>query len=65
MIGIALSKTVGHIFEKRLRATNSSGRARQPVVRISEDSIRLWWSEYSANPVVSATRPLYRAGKWN
>lgn len=64
-IGIALSTTMGHIFEKRLQATSSNGRARQPVVRIAEDSIRLWWSEYSANPAVSATRPRYRAGKWS
>ena len=65
MIGISLSKTMGHMFEKRMQVTSSNGRARQPVVRIAGDSVRLWWSEYSPDPRVSATRPMYRAGKWN
>ena len=64
IIGIALSKTMGHIFENRIRATSENGRARQPVVRVTGDSIRLWWSEYSANPAVSATRAMYREGAW-
>jgi hypothetical protein len=62
MIGISLSGTMGHIFENRMRATSENGRARQPVVRLDGDSIRLWWSEYSPNPAVSATRPMYRTG---
>ena len=64
LIGIALSRTMGHIFESRIQGTSESGRARQPVVRIEGDSIRLWWSEYSSDPAVSATRPRYRAGQW-
>jgi hypothetical protein len=64
IIGIALSKTMGHIFESRSIATSENGRARQPVVRVEGDSIRLWWSEYSADPTVSATRPRYRAAEW-
>lgn len=64
LIGLALSHTMGHIFERRMDATSLNGRARQPVVRIAGDSITLWWSEYSPNPAVSATRPMYRAGKW-
>lgn len=64
VIGIALSRSMGHLFEKRVRATSPNGRARQPVLRLSTDSIRLWWSEYSPNPAVSATRAMYRAGKW-
>lgn len=64
LIGIALSKTMGHIFESRFVATSENGRAKQPVVRVTGDSIRLWWSEYSPVPTVSATRPRYRAGKW-
>jgi hypothetical protein len=65
MIGLALSKTMGHIFEQRMQGTSGNSLARQPVVRIVRDSVRLWWSEYSANPTVSATRPMYREGKWN
>ena len=65
MIGVALSKSMGHIFEARSIATSENGRARQPVVRIKGDSIQLWWSEYSQNATVSATRPMYRAARWN
>lgn len=64
LVGVALSRTMGHIFESRSIASSENGRARQPVVRLSGDSIRLWWSEYSPNPEVSATRPFYRAGFW-
>jgi hypothetical protein len=64
IIGIALSTTMGHTFRGRVRATSENGRARQPVVRLEGDSIRLWWSEYSPIATVSATRPMYRAGKW-
>ena len=60
MIGLSLSETMGHIFERRVSASSSNGRARQPVVRLAGDTIRLWWSEYSANPAISATRPRYR-----
>ena len=61
-IGISLSKTMGHLFEHRSQATSFNVRARQPVVRLDGDSIHLWWSEYSANPAVSATRAAYRSG---
>jgi len=65
LIGIALSRTMGHLFESRMQATTDNGRALQPLVRVGKDSIRLWWSEYSRDSSVSATRPAYRAGKWN
>ena len=63
-VGVALSNTMGHIFERRVTASGANGVARQPVVRLAGDSIRVWWSEYSTNPTISATRPMYRAGKW-
>lgn len=63
-IAVALSNTMGHIFESRIQASGENGRARQPVVRLGADSIRLWWSEYSDDPTVSATRSVYRAGIW-
>ena len=65
MIGLALSKSMGHIFEQRMQGTSGNSLARQPVVRIVRDSIRLWWSEYAADPTISATRQMYREGKWN
>jgi hypothetical protein len=55
---------MGHIFETRSLASTENGRARQPVVRLSRDSIKLWWSEYSPDPAVSATRPFFRVGTW-
>ncbi len=61
MVGISLSGTMGHIFEQRMTASSGNGRALQPVVRLAGDSIRLWWSEYSANPAISATRTTYRS----
>jgi len=64
LVGVAVSRTMGHIFEARGIASSDNGRARQPVVRLKGDSILLWWSEYSSDPTVSATRPFYRAGFW-
>ena len=63
-ISVALSKSMGHLFEKRSLASMVNGRARQPVVRVSGDSIGIWWSEYSQNPAISATRPRHRVGRW-
>lgn len=63
-IDLALSKTMGHIFEERVRASPENVRAKQPVVALEGDSIRVWWSVYSANPTASATKPGYRKGRW-
>ncbi len=64
LIGVALSNTMGHLFESRVQATPDNGRAMQPIIRVGADSLRLWWSEYSTDSSVSATRPAYRAGRW-
>ena len=64
VIGVALSKTMGHLFENRMQATTDNGRAMQPIVRVGADSIQLWWRQYSADPSISATRPAYRAAEW-
>lgn len=63
-IGLALSRTEGHLFEERSVASGDNARAKQPVAALAGDTIRVWWSEYSANPTVSATRPGYREGVW-
>jgi len=65
LVGVAISRSMGHIFESRSVATSENGRARQPVIRLSGDSVMLWWSEYSPDPAVSATRPFFRAGTWH
>ncbi|HEY8165817.1 MAG TPA: hypothetical protein VIF83_09730 [Gemmatimonadaceae bacterium] len=63
-IGLALSQTIGHIFSMNSIASPDAARATLPVVRIGGRMIRLWWSERSPNPAVSATRPVYREGRW-
>ena len=63
-VGVALSHSMGHIFEDREMVSNENERARQPAVEVRGDSIRLWWSDYSADPRMQATRTAYRAGLW-
>lgn len=63
MVSLALSNTMGHIFEHRLSASGENANASQPVVRLDADSVRVWWNEYSTTPTISATRTVYRAGK--
>lgn len=65
LIGVALSKTMGHIFEIRMQATPENGRAMQPVIRVDGDSLRLWWMEISVDPFGGTTRPAYRAAQWH
>jgi hypothetical protein len=63
-IGLALSRTIGHIFSVNSIASPPSSRATLPVVRIDGQTIRVWWSERSPNPVISATKTVYREGRW-
>lgn len=63
-VGVALSRTMGHIFEHRENVSNASERAKQPSVQLRGDTIRLWWSDYAADPRISATRTVYREGRW-
>jgi hypothetical protein len=63
-VGIALSNTMGHIFRPGEPISNVSERAKQPAVELSGDRIRLWWSDYSDDPRISATRTAYREGIW-
>lgn len=63
-IGLALSRTIGHIFSINSIASPPSSRATLPVVRIDGQTIRVWWSERSPNPVISATKTVYREGRW-
>lgn len=63
-VGIALSKTMGHIFKPGEPISNASELAKQPTVGLRGDTIRVWWSDYSADPRISATRTAYREGIW-
>jgi hypothetical protein len=63
-IGVALSRTTGHIFSISSIASPPSSRATLPVISIKGQAIRLWWSERSPNPAISATQTVYREGRW-
>ena len=63
-IGVALSTTMGHIFRPGQTVSTESERARQPTVELRGDTIRLWWSDYAADPGISAVRTAYREGIW-
>jgi DNA-binding beta-propeller fold protein YncE len=63
-IGIALSNTMGHIFKPGDPISSASERAKQPTVELSGDRIRVWWSDYSDDPRISAARTAYREGIW-
>lgn len=63
-VGIALSRTMGHTFEHREIVSDDNERARQPMVELRGDSVRVWWSDHAPDPRISATRTAYRAGIW-
>ncbi|MEO7455465.1 MAG: hypothetical protein ABIY52_04335 [Gemmatimonadaceae bacterium] len=42
-IGLALSRTMGHIFEDRLSVSNDHGLASRPIVTLKGHTIRLAW----------------------
>lgn len=64
MVGIALSSSMGHIFQPGQPISSGGERAKQPVVEVSRDRIRVWWSDYADDPRISATRTAYREGIW-
>jgi hypothetical protein len=63
-VGVALSRTLGHIFEHREIVSSDNERARQPVVELRGNTVRVWWSDDPADPRMSATRTAYREGAW-
>jgi len=65
VVGVALSRTMGHIFENREAISSDNERAGQPAVALRHHTVRVWWSDHSADPRVSATRTAYREGVWN
>ena len=63
-VGVAVSRSMGHIFKPGELVSSDNERARQPTVQVAGDTVRVWWSDHSADPRVSATRPAYRDGVW-
>lgn len=63
-VGVAVSRSMGHIFKPGELVSSDNERARQPTVQVAGDTVRVWWSDHSADPRVSMTRPAYREGVW-
>jgi hypothetical protein len=63
-VGVAASRTMGHIFKPGEIVSSDNERAKQPTVEVRGDTVRVWWNDYSADPRISATRPAYREGVW-
>ncbi len=64
-VGVALSRTLGHIFEHREIVSSDNERAREPVVDLGGNVVRVWWSNYPADPRINAIRTAYREGVWD
>ena len=63
-IGIALSRTTGHIFEQRSEVTPEEVRAIKPWVALAGDTVRVWWKTVGRNGEDAAERVGYRSGVW-
>jgi hypothetical protein len=63
-VGVAVSRSMGHIFRPGELVSSDNERARQPTVQVAGDTVRVWWSDHSEDPRVSMTRPAYREGVW-
>ena len=63
-VGAAVSRSMGHIFKPGELVSSDNERARQPTVQVAGDTVRVWWSDHSEDPRVSATRTAFREGIW-
>jgi hypothetical protein len=62
-VGLALSRTMGHIFETRMQASVGDLPAHDPLVALSRDSVTVQWAE-RPDTVTSGGRIAVRRGKW-
>jgi hypothetical protein len=63
-IGIALSRSAGHIFEQRGQATPDDVRAVAPWVALDHGRITVWWKTPDQSGSASGDRVGYRVGVW-
>jgi hypothetical protein len=63
-IGIALSRSAGHIFEQRGQATPDDVRAVAPWVALDHGRITVWWKSPDQSGSPTGDRVGYRAGVW-
>ena len=63
-IGIALSRSAGHIFEQRGEVTPEDVRAVAPWVSLERGNITVWWKEGKNAAGIAGDRVGYRVGVW-
>jgi len=63
-IGIALSRSAGHIFEQRDQATPDDVRAVAPWVALDNGRITVWWKTPDQSGSQYGDRVGYRTGAW-
>ena len=63
-IGIALSRSAGHIFEQRGQVTPDDVPAITPWVALDKSRIAVWWKTPASSAAGSGDRVGYRAGSW-
>ncbi len=63
-IGIALSRSAGHIFEQRGQVTPDDVAAVAPWVAFEKGRITVWWKSPESSRATSGDRVGYRTGIW-
>jgi hypothetical protein len=63
-IGIALSRSAGHIFEQRSEVTPDDVAALAPWVALDHDKITVWWKTPDKSGSPHGDRVGYRVGRW-
>jgi hypothetical protein len=63
IVGLALSVTMGHIFEQRFTISQPELPARNPVVAIRTDSVMVQWME-RPDSVTTGGRVAVRSARW-
>ena len=63
-IGIALSRSAGHIFEQRGQVTPDDVLALMPWVALDHTKIRVWWKTPDQSGTPYGDRVGYRLGRW-
>lgn len=64
-IWLALSKTMGHIFEARMPVSSANEIARDPRVRLSGTKLEIEWEELVQSDSLAKSRHASRTGIWN
>jgi class 3 adenylate cyclase len=63
-IGIALSRSAGHVFEERGQVTPDDVRAAAPWVALDHEKITVWWKTPDQSGSQYGDQVGYRTGAW-